>query len=282
MVKQIRDPGPINLFQMGFAFAVQKIEPSIGTILVSHVEIDGIYKTSKSIELQDCSELLLPYGNNFDYLFNKEWKSQMSNFLCPLNLDQFPIEHDTDVSGAQYIKIELAGCSLEQAECATDEQVAKASFRILMGDATPNIINYSLGYFVKFSADSRHYFHPDPTHVQIENIYLGVSFMKMHRTYWDIFEFNEHEVEFVEQLNSERFLQWQPTGKTPQDRSYIKVLLRQDKHRMDYRRNEYDVLSFAGDLGGLFSFLYGLGMLSTSPFAVRLFHAAIISQFYRV
>ena len=51
MVKQIRDPGLINLFQMGFAFAVQKIEPSIGTILVSHVEIDGIYKNSKSIEL---------------------------------------------------------------------------------------------------------------------------------------------------------------------------------------------------------------------------------------
>ena len=106
--------------------------------------------------------------------------------------------------------------------------------------------------------------------------------MKMHRTYWDIFEFNEQEIEFVEQLNSERFLQWVPADKPSQERSYIQVSLRQDKHRMDYRRNEYDVLTFVGDLGGLFSFLYGLGMLSTSPFAVRLFHAAIISQFYRV
>ena len=48
-----------------------------------------------------------------------------------------------------------------------------------------------------------------------------------------------------------------------------------------YKREEYDVLTYFGDLGGLFDFILMFGMLITSAFVNRNFQASLIERAYQ-
>ena len=51
---------------------------------------------------------------------------------------------------------------------------------------------------------------------------------------------------------------------------------------MLYKREEYDLLTYFGDLGGLLSSLLFFGWAISSKFVMRLFHAALVKKIYRV
>ena len=56
----------------------------------------------------------------------------------------------------------------------------------------------------------------------------------------------------------------------------------QDSKRRLYKREDYDLITFLGDVGGLLEFLFFLGLALTSPFVARLFYASLVSQIYRI
>ena len=59
--------------------------------------------------------------------------------------------------------------------------------------------------------------------------------------------------------------------------------LRQDPHiTMFYKREEYGLLSYVGDMGGLLSALDFLGYALTSVLVSRLLRAALVKRMYRV
>lgn len=49
-----------------------------------------------------------------------------------------------------------------------------------------------------------------------------------------------------------------------------------------YKREEYDVLTYLSDLGGLLDVILLLGVFLSSPFVARLFHAALVKKTYRI
>ena len=60
------------------------------------------------------------------------------------------------------------------------------------------------------------------------------------------------------------------------------MFLRQDSERRIYKREDYDMVTYLGDLGGLFEVVRAFGMVITSPFVVRLFYAALVSNLYLI
>ena len=55
------------------------------------------------------------------------------------------------------------------------------------------------------------------------------------------------------------------------ERRYVSIYLRQDENVRRYKREEYDILTFLGDLGGLLDIILLAGVAISSPFVVRLF-----------
>lgn len=60
------------------------------------------------------------------------------------------------------------------------------------------------------------------------------------------------------------------------------MFLRQDSERRIYKREDYDMITYLGDLGGLFEVVRAFGMVITSPFVARLFYAALVSNLYLI
>lgn len=109
-----------------------------------------------------------------------------------------------------------------------------------------------------------------------------MSTMLMHSNFYDIFGFTVYELNIAEKQAVQRVSSWIPPSKPTADRDYIEVFLRQDKQRKFYKREDYDLVTYLGDLGGLFEFLLGFGLVLASPIVSRLFNAAIVAQVYRI
>ena len=49
-----------------------------------------------------------------------------------------------------------------------------------------------------------------------------------------------------------------------------------------YKREDYDMITFLGDMGGLVKFLSTFGAVLSSPFILRLFYSSLVSHVYRI
>ena len=62
----------------------------------------------------------------------------------------------------------------------------------------------------------------------------------------------------------------------------MSIFLRAANISRQYRRDGYDILTYFGDLGGLFEITYFFGKVLTSIFAGKLFLAAMVSSAYKI
>ena len=99
---------------------------------------------------------------------------------------------------------------------------------------------------------------------------------------WDIYDTEEIEVPIFELTRFvDNFQVYTPNTPT-KDRKYVQIYFRADAERRIYKREEYDMLTFLGDLGGLIDVVLLVGWSLTSLFASRLFQAALITQAYKL
>ena len=75
---------------------------------------------------------------------------------------------------------------------------------------------------------------------------------------------------------------WIPPSTAVADRKYLKIYFRQAAEARVYKREEYDLLTYFGDLGGLLDFVAMIGWALSTIFVTRLFAAALIKQAYGV
>ena len=66
------------------------------------------------------------------------------------------------------------------------------------------------------------------------------------------------------------------------DRQYFNIYFNAGDQKKFYKREKYDILSYLGDLGGIFDILFILGSGATTFFSSRLFLASLISKAYKV
>ena len=62
----------------------------------------------------------------------------------------------------------------------------------------------------------------------------------------------------------------------------MSIFFRVDQKAVLYKREDYDLLEFFGDLGGLLDFVLLTGYIVVHAFIARLYSAALISETYRM
>ena len=134
-----------------------------------------------------CSELLPggafeDYGNIFnDYLSLDTLLNGPNNekYMCPLNLDSMLVEGSYEDEIFQYVKIEVSGCQLGPDQCTEDKLVAQENFKVVMSNASPNILAQNEDEVINYMNDARHFYFLDPSHIQTENMFFGSSSISM-------------------------------------------------------------------------------------------------------
>ena len=122
----------------------------------------------------------------------------------------------------------------------------------------------------------------DPGHTQTMNIFFMESTLTLKDQIWDIFEFTEYDVNIAEHSRSSRAPKWMSPNLQKSEREYVTFYLRQDEQKRLYKREEYDILTYLGDMGGLLDIILLFGVFLSSKFVNRLFHAALVKQTYRI
>ena len=78
-------------------------------------------------------------------------------------------------------------------------------------------------------------------------------------------------------------MQQDDLNKVPRaDREYINIFIRAGMESNFYKREGYDLLTYLGDLGGLFDIVYIVGSIITGLLTSKIFTATLISQLYRI
>ena len=99
---------------------------------------------------------------------------------------------------------------------------------------------------------------------------------------WDIFDMTEQDIPLFEHSYFQQVPFWIPSDTPIEDRTYVSVYLRHDTRSRLYKREEYDLLTYFGDVGGLLDIVLLFGFALSSPFIGRLFHAALVKENYRI
>ena len=116
----IQDKYDMDLFELNYRFAVQQIEPEIGTITLSSVTIDSQdNKTIEAIEMIDCNELVK--DKNWKGFFdNNQIKFRLNkgdDLLCP-NIENLRVEGQYGDETFTYIKLSVVACNTtERDDC---------------------------------------------------------------------------------------------------------------------------------------------------------------------
>ena len=97
------------------------------------------------------------------------------------------------------------------------------------------------------------------------------SILKLKDNIWDFFEFTEYELSMYQKSYSREYYNIIREQTEVKDKQYIKVYLRADQKTVYFKKEDYDVLTFFSDLGGLIDVVLLFGWFITSIFTTRLF-----------
>jgi len=93
----------------------------------------------------------------------------------------------------------------------------------------------------------------------------------------------EKHVKVLEQTNSYLYQERVAGNDTAlEDKVFAAFYFRADSHTREYRRQNYSVLEYLGDVGGLIDVLAVIGLALTTFFTSKLLVADIIKQLYTI
>ena len=100
---------------------------------------------------------------------------------------------------------------------------------------------------------------------------------------WDILGNKDQYLKMLEHANTQQIPFFMPDSKERSEREYIRLYLRQEVNQSRfYQVEEYDLLTYFGDIGGIFSAAMFVGRAITFCFVSRLLQAEIVQAAYRV
>ena len=107
----------IDMWELGFMFAVEKLDPAAGSLQVAYETMGkDIDFNSQEIKLVDCTELL-PGGEYESELNNAQFDLERlynaikgAEFLCPVGLEHIYLEGVFDSTRFSFVRISYIGC----------------------------------------------------------------------------------------------------------------------------------------------------------------------------
>ena len=122
-----------DLYGLGYRFAVQDVDPEIGTIEAWTVDWPGSEETAsapRQLPMGDCSNLLDEVNQQ---VFNDLTRRNGANFLCP-NTTNLEIAGDYHSEQFAYIEIKVKGCNNETDSgvvCKDDVDINSATIDVI-------------------------------------------------------------------------------------------------------------------------------------------------------
>ena len=292
----------IDLWAGHYMFAIKAIDPKVAFIDTYHAywgpgeEDEGDENDEFSryedveysdIKMVDCLSLLEdPDYENF-HTTTKQLITTIKNtkagaaYLCPVNLESLNVRGHWGTRYFEYVGIEVMGCRLGS-ECVDDQEVMNNSLDFISMRAHPSLLADDKSEIIQYTADDRYYKYLDPLISQETNIHVMESTISMKNDILDLFDTSEIEVPIIEEASRTDYQRRFTNDKKLESKSYLKIFLRANNQQRLYKRENYDVLTYLGDLGGLADILRMLGGGLTGLFSVKLFHAALIGSAYRI
>ena len=93
---------------------------------------------------------------------------------------------------------------------------------------------------------------------------------------------SEYSLKFFETSYNQNTQRYIPENTPAEDMEYVKIYFRADSKSRLYKREDYQLLDYLGDLGGLLDFVILFCWAMSHVFVKRLFHAALVSSVYRL
>ena len=97
-----------------------------------------------------------------------------------------------------------------------------------------------------------------------------------------IFDKNAKVIDMYERADLREYYDLKPEGIPWDEYSYFNLYFRADVSRNIYRRENYDILTFLGDMGGLLDILLAIGWTFTSFLTSRLVMAELVRNVYKI
>ena len=107
----------IDLWGLGFMFAVENVDPKVGRVQVSQVHVESgeeIVKNATPLELVQCEELWKKNAfNNQNFKYSKLMQGKKPNgWLCPSELESLEVRGSWGAPNFDFVEISLLGCNL--------------------------------------------------------------------------------------------------------------------------------------------------------------------------
>ena len=192
----IQSDEKIDLWELGFTFAIENIDASLGTIYAQHVtwglNQDRSQRVETPITLVDCKELLPggAYENQsnsqiIDYANIYKGRRQAS-FLCPTDIDQLYVQGNFGSDIFEYVKIAVKPCV--EGNCVAKEDFPDAGTSIVMTKAQPDIFSKDRETVINYSTEISDYYAIDPLTRQILTMYFYQAEINLRDFFYDIFQ----------------------------------------------------------------------------------------------
>ena len=118
----------------------------------------------------------------------------------------------------------------------------------------------------------------DPQRSKTLNISLMESTVKIDDNKYDIFKvIPEWQSRFIEFAKS-----WEYSTSWEAGDEYLRIFFLADSKQMLYAREDYSLLVYLGDIGGLLDFVLIFGWALSHKFVLRMLQAALVGRVYRL
>ena len=210
------------------------------------------------------------------------YRKGYANFLCPINLDKLKVRGHFGSPRFDYVEIMVRGCNLtDSSECLSDDKLSDETWNFVDLMAHPSLVANDQKA-ITYSTALTYFRFIDPTTTQNSNKFFMNSTVNFKGSIFDPFDVDENEWNFYEESRQMDYTKKIKESEPLAERRYVQIFLRAEDENRQYKREDYEVLAFLGDLGGLMDVVYLFGSALTHIFASKLFMAALVGQAYSI
>lgn len=177
----------------------------------------------------------------------------------------------------------VVGCDLGPGQCfSTQEEFRNSIFNLLYIN---NYIDFdeSRENVIKSEPESKHFVSLDPNRMQNIDLFYSKSTVLLQDSVFKLFDADKNnEIHILQQQNSFSYQEYITQDTKLEDREYAKFFLRADSLTKKYSRENYSILEYLGDLGGLLDILNVVGMILTSVIIDKLWFGQLIREVYYI
>ena len=151
-----------------------------------------------------------------------------------------------------------------------------------MSKSYPNLLSENKMEPILFEQDMNTYFYLDKHVQQISNIFFMNSTITLEDSVVDFFDVEERDLELFEIDSVQQVHRIAFDSQPLADRNLISIYLRTANTKRAYKREEYELLEYVGELGGIRDIVILFVSFFTTNVIKRIYYAAMVAKTFAI